>query len=56
MYLSCYPFKDAGRQNVSVSSPILGISLSSSKYIMALEEGKKIAGSKERKKKKRPGS
>lgn len=48
LYLSCYPFKDAGRQNESVSSPVLGISLNSSKYIMALQEGKKIAGSKKR--------
>lgn len=48
LYLSCYPFKDAGRQNESVSSPISGISLNSSKYITALEEGKKIAGSKKR--------
>lgn len=47
-YLSCYPFKDAGRQNESVSSPILGVSLDSSKYIIALDEGKKIAGSKKR--------
>lgn len=48
LYLSCYPLKNAGRQNESVSSPILGISLNSSKYIMALEEGKKIAGSKKK--------
>lgn len=40
--------KDAGRQDMSVSSLILGVSLNSSKYIMALEEGKKIAVSRKR--------
>lgn len=48
LYLSCYPSKNAGTQNKSVGSPIFVNSLNSSKYITALEDGKKIAGSQQR--------